>query len=49
MRRFARRQALDFLEQQKSGSLTDNQATELALEAQRWARRRAQKPRLGKK
>ena len=49
MRRFARRQALDFMEQQKSSSLTNNQAMELGLEAQRWARRHAQKPRPGKK
>lgn len=45
MRRFARRQALDFLEQQKGGRLTDKQATELALEAQGWARKKARKPR----
>ncbi|MCX6545969.1 MAG: hypothetical protein NTV05_16360 [Acidobacteria bacterium] len=40
MRRFARRHALDFLAQQ-GGALTDKQASELALEAQRWARRSA--------
>lgn len=49
MRRFARRQALDFMEQQRSSSLTDKQAMELGLEAQRWARRHAQQPRPGKK
>lgn len=49
MRRFARRQALYFLEQQKRSSLTDKQAMELALEAQRWARSRVQKLRPGKK
>lgn len=38
MRRFARAQAIDFLEQQ-DGPLTDAQATEVALEAQGWARR----------
>ena len=43
MRRFARRHALDVMEQQKGGALTDDQAMELALEAQRWAR--APKPR----
>lgn len=44
MRRFARRQALDFMEQQKKGSpLTDSRAMELARKAQRWARRRARK------
>jgi hypothetical protein len=44
MRRFARRHALDFLAQQQRGALTDKQASELALDAQRWARRSA-KPR----
>ena len=44
MRRFARRHALDFITQQQDGALTDKQASELALEAQRWARRPA-KPR----
>ena len=48
MRRFARRQALDFMEEQKGGALTDSAATSLALEAQRWARK--QSPRTqGKK
>ena len=41
MRRFARRHALDFLAQQQQGALTDKQAAELALEAQRWARKSA--------
>jgi antitoxin (DNA-binding transcriptional repressor) of toxin-antitoxin stability system len=45
IRRFARRQGLDFLEQQRGGPLTDERATALALEAQRWARRRARKLR----
>jgi hypothetical protein len=44
MRRFARRHALDFHAQQQGSALTDKQASELALEAQRWARKRA-KPR----
>ena len=39
MRRFARRHALEFLEQQADGSLSDEQALELAQEAKRWARR----------
>ena len=43
MRRFARRHALDFMEQQPDSALTDKQATELALEAQRWARKRPRK------
>ncbi len=42
MRRFAHQRALEFLERQKAGPgnrLTDEQAMELALEAQREARR----------
>jgi len=45
MRRFARRQALDFMEQQKGSPLTDPQAMDLAREAQRWARKQARKSR----
>jgi prevent-host-death family protein len=44
MRRFARRHALDLLERQAGGPLSDEQAMELALEAQRWARRQTGKP-----
>ena len=44
MRRFARRHALDFMAQQDSG-LTDKRAAELALEAQRWARKSPRKSR----
>lgn len=44
MRRFARRHALDFLEQQKGGPLTDEEAMELAREARHWARSRSPKP-----
>jgi prevent-host-death family protein len=40
MRRFARRHALDVLAQQAGGPLSDEQAMELALEAQRSARSR---------
>jgi len=43
MRRFARTQALDFLERQKRSELTDAQAEDLALEAQAWVRRPARK------
>jgi prevent-host-death family protein len=43
MRRFARTQALDFLERQKGSELTEAQAENLALEAQAWARRPARK------
>jgi len=45
MRRFARRHALDVLERQKGGTLTDDEAMALGLEAQRWARRRLRKSR----
>jgi prevent-host-death family protein len=38
MRRFARRHALGFLDQQAGGPLSDEQAMALALEAQRAAR-----------
>lgn len=38
MRRFGRRHALQFLEQQAGGRLSDEQAMQLALEAQRAAR-----------
>ena len=48
MRRFARRQALDFMEVQ-AGRLTGREASDLALEAQRFARKQAHKPRRGKK
>ena len=46
MRRFAQRHALDVMEQQKGGLLTDDQAMELGLEAQRWARQQRRKPRV---
>ena len=45
MRRFARRQGLDFLKQQKGGPLPEGQAMDLALESQAWARKRARKPK----
>lgn len=38
MRRFARRHAREFMDQQRSGALTDTQASALAAEAKRWAR-----------
>jgi prevent-host-death family protein len=40
MRRFARRHALEVMERQKGSALTDDQAMKVALEAQRWARRK---------
>ena len=39
MQRFARRQALQFMERQQAGPLSDRQANELAREAKGWARR----------
>ena len=48
MRRFARRQALDFMEVQ-AGRLTEREASDLALEAQRFARKQIRKPRRSKK
>jgi antitoxin (DNA-binding transcriptional repressor) of toxin-antitoxin stability system len=49
MRRFARRQALDFMEEQQAGRLTEREASDLALEAQRFTRKQVRKPRRGKK
>jgi prevent-host-death family protein len=40
MRRIARRHALTFLDQQKSGQLSQADAQRLAVQAQRWARKR---------
>ena len=49
MRRFARRQALTFMEEQQGGSLTEREASNIALEAQRFARKQVRKPRRSKK
>ena len=50
MRRFARRQALDFMAEQKGGGgLTAKTAADLSLEAQAWARKQSRKPRPTKK
>jgi antitoxin (DNA-binding transcriptional repressor) of toxin-antitoxin stability system len=49
MRRFARRQALDFMEAQQANPLTERQASDLALEAQRFAQKQLRKPGRGKK
>ena len=38
MRRFARRHALEFMDQQQPSALGDVQASELAADAKRWAR-----------
>lgn len=38
MRRFARRHALEFMDQQQPSALTDAQASELADNAKRWVR-----------
>jgi prevent-host-death family protein len=45
MRRFARGHALQFLEQQKGGELSEEQAMTLAFEAQQWARTQPRRPR----
>jgi hypothetical protein len=45
MQRFARRQALDFMEAQQGGSLSEREAEELALEAQKATRQAARKTR----
>jgi prevent-host-death family protein len=45
MRRFARRHALELLERQKQSTVSEKQALEVALEAQRSARKRPRKPR----
>lgn len=47
MQRFARRQALDFMDAQEGGSVSEREAEDLALEAQRAARRAARKSRPG--
>jgi prevent-host-death family protein len=39
MRRFARRHAREFMDQQQPSPLNDTQASELAADAKRWARR----------
>ena len=38
MRRFARRHAVEFMEEQRPGAVTDTRAAELAADAKRWAR-----------
>ena len=43
MRRFARQHGLDVMERQKGGALSDNEAMEIGLAAQRWARRQRRK------
>jgi hypothetical protein len=40
----ARRHALDVMERQKGHPLTDDRAMKIALEAQRWARRKPKAP-----
>src|SRR2546425_5556063 len=48
MRRLARRQALQFMEQQQPIALTEAQASELAADAKRWARRSSRSRRKNK-
>jgi hypothetical protein len=45
MRRFARVEAFRFLQQQRGSGLTERQAEEVAIEAQKAARRRVQRTR----
>jgi prevent-host-death family protein len=45
MRRFARRHALEFMDQQQPSALTDTQTTALAGAAKRWARSASQSRR----
>jgi prevent-host-death family protein len=45
MRRFARRHALELLEEQKQSTVSEEHALAIALEAQRSARKRTRKPR----
>jgi prevent-host-death family protein len=48
LRRVARQGLLELLEAQKNSSLSDAEAMELALKAQRWARTAGRRPRRGK-
>jgi prevent-host-death family protein len=43
MRRFARRHAIEFFEQQQPSALSSGQAATLSSEAKSWARRKAPK------
>jgi prevent-host-death family protein len=43
MRRFARRHALEFMDQQQPSALTDAQTSEVAAEAKRWARSKSRR------
>jgi len=43
MRRFARRHALAFMDQQEPSPLTNAQAAELAADAKRWARSKSRR------
>jgi prevent-host-death family protein len=49
MRRFARRHALEALERQAGGPLSDEQAMDLAVHAERWAREHDKRRRSGTK
>ena len=51
MREFARRQLRALMREQRGtgGKLSDKEAMDLALEAQRWARRHARRPRASRK
>ena len=43
MRRFARRHALEFMDQQQPSALTGTQASELAADAKRWSRSKSRR------
>jgi antitoxin (DNA-binding transcriptional repressor) of toxin-antitoxin stability system len=45
MRRYAKRQALEFLRRPRRRALSDRSAMELAIEAQQWAREQAPRRR----
>src|SRR5256885_17003293 len=45
MRRFAREQALELFEKRKQSKVSEARALEIALEAQRWARKPVRKSR----
>lgn len=45
MRRFAKQHGLEILDRQRGSTLKEQEAMDLAIEAQSWARKQARKPR----
>lgn len=45
MRRFARQHGLEILDRQRNAILSEQEAMDLSLEAQTWARKQVRKPR----